>query len=251
MTRPVALITGATRGIGAAIAQALSPTHQLVLGGTQPDRVAAACSLYEDSIPFIADLRDSALLSTKVAQLDRLDVLIHNAGIATFARVENSTHSDWREIFDVNVIAVAELTRLCLPLLRAAQGQVITLNSGAGFAAGTGDGLYAASKHALKAFTDALREEERGLVRVTSIHPGRVDTDMQRRMWQDRGCNYHADDHLNPTDVAATVKLAVDLSPTANIDMLSIRPAMPVTLEPVKPLKYDVEEACTTNTQQR
>ncbi|MGL4831951.1 MAG: SDR family oxidoreductase, partial [Propionibacteriaceae bacterium] len=243
MTRPVALITGATRGIGAAIAHALAPTHHLVLGGTQPDRVAAACARYGDALPFVADLRDSTQLEAQIAQLDRLDVLIHNAGIATFARVENATYSDWREIFDINVIAVAELTRLCLPLLRAAHGQVITLNSGAGFAAGAGDGLYAASKHALKAFTDALREEERGIVRVTSIHPGRVDTEMQRQMWQERGRDYHGSDHLTPADVAATVKLAIEISPTANIDMLSVRPAVPVALEPVPSLKDEIQDA--------
>ena len=84
--------------------------------------------------------------------------------------------------------------------------------------------MYAASKFALRAYTDALREEERGRVRVTSIHPGRVATDMQEQMWTELGRPYVPEHHLRPESVAATVRVAVDASPEAMLEELQIRP---------------------------
>ena len=86
------------------------------------------------------------------------------------------------------MVAVAELTRLLLPALRAANGHVVLINSGAGLRANAGWGAYAASKFALRAFGDALRLEEPAL-RVTSIHPGRIDTDMQRDIIRGRAAS--------------------------------------------------------------
>lgn len=226
MTRPLALITGATRGIGAAIADALAPTHRLAIGGTHRDAVMAVCDRHEGAIPFIGDVRDSDAMAAAIDTLPGIDVLVHNAGVSAYYPVAEAPRDEWQRVLEINVIAVAEITRLALPKLRAAHGQVITINSGAGFGSGPGEALYSASKHALRAFTDALREEERGVVRVTSIHPGRVDTDLQRRTWEEKGLTYVGGDHMDPVDIAATVKLAVEIGKAANIDFLSVRPAV-------------------------
>lgn len=223
-TRPVALVTGATRGIGLAIAQRLGDTHHILVGGRDAQAVQAVVDELPSAAGFVCDLTDEAAASAATQTIERLDVLIHSAGIARSTTVEQATRDQWREIFEVNVVAVADLTRLLLPQLRANQGQVITINSGSGFHSGPGGALYSGSKFALRAFTDALREEERGAVRVSSIHPGRVDTDMQVELQQQAGRPYVASEHLRPGSVAEAVTLAVFASPEAMVEQVSVRP---------------------------
>lgn len=126
--------------------------------------------------PFVCDLTDEASVAAAAGAIDRLDVLVHSAGLSSHGTLAETPAEDWRRLYEMNVVAVATLTRLLLPRLREAHGQVVTINSGSGFTSKPGNGVYSASKFALRALTDALREEERGTVRVSSIHPGRVDT---------------------------------------------------------------------------
>lgn len=131
----------------------------------------------------------------------------------------------WRENFEVNVLAVAELTRLLLPALRAARGHVVVINSGQGLAVRAGWGPYAASKFAARAFADALRAEEAANgVRVTSIFPGRTDTEMQRAIIAHEGKDYSPENYLRPDSVAEAVLTAVLAGPDAHLTELTIRP---------------------------
>ncbi|WP_040158743.1 SDR family oxidoreductase [Nigerium massiliense] len=227
--RPVALITGGSRGIGRAIAHELASTHDLLIGGSSPESVGGAVddlrAAGASAEAFICDLADEDDTARAAGQVRRLDVLIHSAGIGTSGEVGETGRDPWRRIFELNVIAVADLTRLLLPLLReSGRGHVLTINSGSGYKSGPGGGLYSGSKFALRALTDALREEERGTVRVTSVHPGRVDTDMQVQLQAEKGRPYVAAEHLRPASVAAVVRMAVDATPEANVDEVSIRP---------------------------
>lgn len=224
--RPLALVTGASRGIGAAVAEALAPTHDLLLGGRDVDALKAVASGLPGAREWPVELTDPGALADAVAGIDRLDVLVHSAGIGPLGTVEGSPAAQWRQTFEVNVVAVAELTRLLLPALRAARGRVVCINSGAGFTARPGWGSYAASKFALRAFADALRGEEAANgVRVTSVHPGRTDTDMQRSVIAHEGGEYDADRFLRTESVARAVLLAVTAPADAEITELSIRPA--------------------------
>lgn len=222
--RPVALVTGASRGIGRAIAQALSPTHHVLVGGRDADLVAQVVAGLESAEPFAVDLTDEPAVARAVAGLDRLDVLVHSAGLVSFGPLADSTTAEWRELLELNVVAPATLTRLLLPALRAAHGLVVFLNSGAGLTAHRGFSLYSASKFALTALADAVRQDERGHVRVTSIHPGRVATDMQAQLTALEGTPYVPDAHLDPAEVAKAVRVAVDLPPDASLDSLRINP---------------------------
>jgi NADP-dependent 3-hydroxy acid dehydrogenase YdfG len=221
--RPLALVTGASGGIGAAVARALAPGHDLLLGGRDAHALAAVARDLPGARPWPVDLTDTAAVAEAAVSLD---VLVHSAGVGLLGTVAETPADTWRHQFEVNVVAVAELTRLLLPALRAARGRVVLLNSGAGLTARAGWASYAASKFALRAFADALREEEsRHGVRVTSVHPGRVDTEMQRAVVAQEGGRYRPEAYLRPESVAGAVLLAVTAPADAALTELVLRPA--------------------------
>lgn len=230
MPKHVALVTGASRGIGQAIAEEFGSDHHVLVGGTNPQRVNAVVDSLPSAEPFLADLTDAQALAQawEKAGLDQLDVLVHSAGVAWNSEVGQAPLTQWRQMFEVNVFAVAELTRLTLPALRAASGQVIAINSGSGYRSRAGGALYSGSKFALRAFTDALREEEAPQVRVTSLHPGQVDTDMQVALQASKGNNnYDGARYVSAQDVAKTARLAISTEEAAVIQELTIRPVNP------------------------
>lgn len=224
--RQLALVTGASRGIGAAVARALAPTHDLLLGGRDASALDAVAAGLPGARPWPVELTDPDALAAAVEGIARLDVLVHSAGVGPLGTVEQTSAAQWRQTYEVNVVAVAELTRLLLPALRAARGRVVLVNSGAGFTARPGWGAYAASKFALRAFGDALRAEESAHgVRVTSVHPGRTDTEMQRGVVAHEGGTYQPEAYLRPESVAGAVCFAVAAPPDADVVELSLRPA--------------------------
>lgn len=219
---PTALITGASGGIGAAIAEALAPTHTVLLAGRPSPRLdAVAERLGATTWPL--DLTDLAEIEAAAEVLAELDVLVHNAGVAHPGRVSESTPEQWRATFDVNVTGAVALTLALLPALRVARGQVIFINSGAGLNVSPGLASYSASKFALRAFADSLRADE-PLLRVTSVHPGRVDTEMQQDLVAYEGGPYDATRFLTPGTVAAAVVQAVNTPADAHLHQVVLRP---------------------------
>ena len=223
--RPLALVTGASRGIGAAVARVLAPGYDVLLGGRDTAALARLAAELPGARPWPVDLTDLDEVAEAVGGIDSLDVLVHSAGIGELGSVADTPAAVWRRQFDINVVAVAELTRLLLPALRTAGGRVVLLNSGAGLVARPGWASYAASKFALRGFADALRAEEVGNgVRVTSLHVGRTDTDMQRHVVAQEGGTYEADHYLRPESVAGAVMVAVTAPDDAALTDLSLRP---------------------------
>ena len=217
-----ALITGAGGGLGAAIAEALAPTHALLLAGRPSPRLdAIADRLGATTWPM--DLTDLDGIEAAADLLAELDVLVHNAGVAYPGRVAESTPDQWRAAFEVNVTGAVALTLALLPALRAARGQVVFINSGAGLNVSPGLAAYSASKFALRAFADSLRADE-PLLRVTSIHPGRIDTEMQRDLVAYEGGEYEPARFLTPDTVAGVVAQAVATPPDAHTHQVVIRP---------------------------
>ncbi len=223
---PLALITGAGGGLGAAIAEALAPTHALVLAGRPSSRLdAVATRLGATTWPL--DLADTDGVEEAAEVFSELDVLVHNAGVAYPGRVAESVPEQWRAAFEVNVTGAVALTLALLPALRAARGQVVFINSGAGLNVSPGLAAYSASKFALRAFADSLRTDEPSL-RVTSIHPGRIDTEMQRELVAYEGGPYDPARFLTPETVAQAVAQAVATPPDAHIHQVVIRPRGPL-----------------------
>lgn len=221
--QPTALITGASRGLGAATARELAGTHRLLLGARSVESLHDIAAELPGAQPWPVDLTDYEALPAAIAPIDRLDVLVHNAGVAELGTIAESSVAQWRNTLEANVIAVSELTRLLLPALRAAHGHVVLINSGAGLRANPGWGVYAAAKFALRAFGDALRAEEPRL-RVTSIHPGRIDTDMQREIVAGEGREYDPGEFLTAATVARAVRNAVETPRDAHPTEIVLRP---------------------------
>ncbi len=216
------MITGAGGGLGAAIATALAPTHTLLLAGRPSDRLdALAERLGAPTWPL--DLTDEASIEAGAEVLTDLDVLVHNAGVSFPGRVAESTVDEWRATLEVNVVGAVALTLALLPALRSARGHVVFINSGAGHNASPGLASYSASKFALRAFADSLRADEPEL-RVTSVHPGRIATDMQRDLIAYEGREYVPENFLQPDTVAAVVAQAVATPPDGHVHEVVIRP---------------------------
>ncbi|MBV9723254.1 MAG: SDR family NAD(P)-dependent oxidoreductase, partial [Mycobacterium sp.] len=129
----------------------------------------------------------------------------------------------WRTTLDVNVIGAVALTLALLPALRSAEGQVVFINSGAGRAAMPVMAAYSASKFALRGLADALRDSEPAL-RVTTVYPGRTDSDMQRELVSFEGDDYDPGRFLNPNTVAQVVAQVVATPPDGHLHEVVLRP---------------------------
>lgn len=212
-----ALITGASRGIGRAIAEELGKDHHILVGASKD--ASAVVDKLPSAEPFEVDLRDEQAIVEAARKIENVDVVVHAAGVLHKAPFDELDAGQWRETMDINVLAPVTLTRELLPALRRSRGLLITINSGAGFHGVEENTAYCASKFALRGFTDALRLEEKGKIRVTSIHPGRTDTDMLADP-------KHGDrPKMDPVNVARAVRLAVDVDPDANVEFLRVAPA--------------------------
>ena len=211
-----ALITGASRGIGRAIAEELGKDHHILAGASHDaSEVVRALPSAE---PFEVDLTDTEALIGAARAIEQVDVLVHAAGVLHKAPFAELTEAQWRESMEVNVHAPITLTRELLPALRRSRGLLLTINSGAGFFGVAENSAYCASKFALRGYTDSLRLEEAGAIRVTSLHPGRTNTDMI-------AAPQHGDaPKMAATSVAKAARLAVDAGPDAVVDFLRITP---------------------------
>lgn len=219
---PTAMITGAARGLGSAIATALAPTHTLLLAGRPSEGLDALASRL-GATTWPLDLTDVDAIAAMAEPIVELDVLVHNAGVAFPGRVAESSVDDWRTSMEVNVIGAVTLTLAVLPALRSAGGDVVFINSGSGINASPGLASYSASKFALRAFADSLRRDEPRL-RVTSVHPGRIATEMQQGLVAYEGRDYRPDEFLAPETVAGIVVDAINAPPDAHIHEVIVRP---------------------------
>ncbi|HEY6650353.1 MAG TPA: SDR family oxidoreductase [Mycobacterium sp.] len=219
---PTAMITGAGRGLGSALAEVLAPTHTLFLAGRPSSRLDEVAARF-GATTWAVDLADTDAIPAVVEPIVELDVLIHNAGVAYPGRVAESSVDEWRKSMEVNVIGVVALTLALLPALRAAGGHVVFINSGAGINASPGLASYTASKFALRGFADSLRNDEPSL-RVTSIHPGRIATEMQEGLIAYEGKDYDPSQFLSPETVAKVVADTINAPRVAQINEVIVRP---------------------------
>jgi NADP-dependent 3-hydroxy acid dehydrogenase YdfG len=229
----VAVVTGASSGIGAATARRLAAAgYRVVLAARRADRIEAlAKELGGEAHPL--DVTDRAAVDAFAAALDRVDVLVNNAGGAFGAEyVEHADPADWARMYDVNVLGVLQVTQALLPKLReSGAGTILIVSSTAGHVAYEGGGGYVAAKHGAHAIAATLRLELCGEpIRVIEIAPGMVRTDefALTRFRGDAGkaAAVYAGvaEPLTADDVADTIAWAVTRPPHVNIDLLVLRP---------------------------
>lgn len=231
--RKVAVITGASSGVGRAIALLLAAEGAtLCCVGRHLDalqQLAEDADLPSERVHlWRADLtldEDLEMLRKRIRALNRLDVLIHGAGYIALGSAATASLHDLDRQYRVNVRAPDALTQAALPLLLEQQGQVVFLNSSAGRAPGATNGQYAATKHALKAFADSLREEFNCQgVRVLSVFLGRTATPMQAAVAVMEGKPYRPERLIQPEDVASVVVHALRLPRSVEMTEVNLRP---------------------------
>ncbi len=231
----VALVTGAGRGIGRAIALELAREGaSLALVSRTMKYLQGLAKEVGDmgrkSMVFEADVTRESLVKDAVAQAVRkfggIDILVNNAGVGRFARVEEMTTQDWDDMFEVNLRAMFICTREALPSMKNKQESVIVnIASLAGKNAFGGGAGYAATKWGVLAFSKCLMLEERDAgVKVIAVCPGSVDTHFFSHESMPKPDTSKI---LKPTDVAKIVVEAIKLPQRAMVSELDIRPAMP------------------------
>ncbi len=232
--KPIAVVTGASSGIGAATVVALSGLgYRVAAGARRLERVRRVVGLSGLALPLDVTSLDS--IDTFVAEVKkkfgRIDVLVNNAGLARgLTPVAEGRDEDWIEMWEVNVLGLLRMTRACLPLLRKARhGHIVNLGSIAGFETYKGGAGYTASKHAVHAISRTLRLELNGEpIRVTEIEPGMVETEFSVvRFHGDRDAAkavYKGVKPLVAADIADCIVFAVTRPRHVDIDEIVIRP---------------------------
>ncbi|QKW19881.1 SDR family oxidoreductase [Kitasatospora sp. NA04385] len=229
----VAVVTGASSGIGAATARRLAADgFEVVLTARRTERIEALAKEIGGRARTL-DVTDRAAVDAFAAEVGRVDVLVNNAGGALGAEsVENGDPADWRTMYEVNVIGVLHLTQALLPALRASgDGTVLIMSSTAALAAYEGGGGYVAAKHAVHSVAQTLRLElVAEPIRVIEIAPGMVRSE-GFALTRFRGDRDKADavyagvaEPLTSEDIADTVSWAVTRPSHVNIDLLVVRP---------------------------
>jgi NADP-dependent 3-hydroxy acid dehydrogenase YdfG len=233
-TRPVAVVTGASSGIGAATAAALGRRgYQIVAGARRIQRVQRVVGDLGMAMPL--DVTDQKSVDDFVGKVSkafgRVDVLVNNAGLASgLTPVAEARDEDWIAMWEVNVLGLMRMTRACLPLLRKAKhGHIVNLGSIAGFEVYKGGAGYTASKHAVRAISRTLRLELNGEpIRITEVAPGMVETEFSLvRFRGDRKAAkavYQGVKPLVAEDIADCIVFAVTRPPHVDIDEIVVRP---------------------------
>ena len=231
----IAVITGASSGIGAATARRFAQLgFRLVLGARRKDRLESVAGEVGGEAHEL-DVADTGSIDRFVSQVEsahgRIDVLVNNAGLALgLSPVGETDDADWIGMWEVNVLGLLRVTRECLPLLRRApHSHIINLGSIAGFEVYKGGAGYTATKHAVRAISRTLRLELNGEpIRVTEIAPGMVETEFSLVRYKgDRAAAdavYKGVQPLTADDIADCIAFAVTRPPHVDIDEMVIRP---------------------------
>jgi NADP-dependent 3-hydroxy acid dehydrogenase YdfG len=234
-TGQIAIVTGASSGIGKAIALSLAKQgatacligrnlESLQAVAKSDPAFASRVQCHKSDLTLDEDLLG---LTTRIQQdFEHVDLLVHSAGGICLGRIETVPVEDLDWQYRLNVRAPYVLTQALLPMIRWCRGQIVFINSSASLAsAKANSSQYAATKYALKAIADSLRSEVNAEgIRVLSIYPGRTASPMQATVHRLEGQAYYPERLLQPEDVAKTVISAITLPRSAEVTDISLRP---------------------------
>jgi NADP-dependent 3-hydroxy acid dehydrogenase YdfG len=235
----VALVTGASSGIGEATASALAAAGaRVAIAARRADRIEALAARIEKAggtaLKIAADVTSSAEVSGMVekviAEWGRLDIIVNNAGVMLLSPAAEATLEDWRHMVELNLLALMGVTKAALPHLKASKGHIVNVSSVAGRVANPGASGYAATKFGVVGFSEALRREVYAdKVRVTVIEPGVVRTELGDHITNPAskaGLDQRLAtmEVLTAEDVAAAILYAVTQPARVNVNEIVIRP---------------------------
>jgi NADP-dependent 3-hydroxy acid dehydrogenase YdfG len=234
LTDCVAIVTGASSGIGRAIALALAKEGaQLCLAARRKAALeevcAQACALGARAHLCCTDLtRDEdvgALAEFVRTNFGRADLLVLCGGAIFHGKFATSTVEQFEILYRSNLRGHYVLTQAVLPLLRERQGQIVFINSSAGLRSPAMAGQFSATQHAFRSIADSLRDEVNADgIRVLSVYPGRTATPRTAALFAEEGRPYHPELLLQPEDIAAMVTRVLTLPRTAEVTDIMIRP---------------------------
>ncbi|WP_310962614.1 SDR family oxidoreductase [Nocardioides terrisoli] len=216
-------VTGATSGIGEVLATLLHERgDDLVLLARNEARAALLRERFAGCRTVVADLAGAVDLPDLP---ERLDSVVHSAGVVDVAPVADSSPGSLARTVTVDLVAPMLLTRALLEPVRQGGGTHVFVNSGSGLRANPGWASYNAAKFGLRGFADALRQEEAEYgVRVSTVYPGRTATRMQEQVHAQEGAAYDEAAWIRPETVAEAIVRIIDLGPDATVPDLVIRP---------------------------
>ena len=236
----VALVTGASSGIGEATALALARAGaRVAIAARRRERLDGVArriaDLRSESLVLEADVarpeEAESIVAKTVERFDRLDVLVNNAGVMLLSPIERARVEDWRRMLDLNLLGLMAATRAALPHMRKQKdGHIVNISSTAGRVANPDASVYAATKFGVGAFSEALRREVyKDNIRVTIVEPGAVATELREHV-PDPDTRQRIDTwatslrQLQSEDVAAAILYAVSQPPHVNVNEILLRP---------------------------
>jgi len=237
----VALVTGASSGIGEATAYALAAMGACVAASARrADRLDAVVKRIQDSggqaISIVADIADEAqandTVDRTVGRWGRLDILVNNAGVMLPGKIANANTEDWRRMININILGLMYTTRAALTVMQGQKsGHIVNISSVAGRTARVGSAAYNVTKWGVVAFSEALRQEVLAdNIRVTVIEPGAVATELQSNI-TDPEARRETEEWirsitpLQGEDIANAIVYAVTQPQHVDINEILIRPS--------------------------
>jgi len=233
-TNPVAVITGASSGIGAATARALAGHgYRLALLARRVDRLEElAAELGGSAVAIAADVTDRAALVAAADQvksdLGGADVLVNNAGVMLLGPFGSPQRHEARRMVEVNLLGAMTATEVFLDQLRDGGGDLVNISSVAGRTARAGNAAYAATKWGMNGWSEALRQELQPDIRVTVIEPGAVATELTNHI-SDPAAKQGAEQlyaqlAITPEDIAEVIAFAVTRPRRMTLNEILLRP---------------------------
>lgn len=234
LNHQTAVVTGASSGIGAAIALCFAEEgaklHLIGRNSVALEAVAQRARINSPRVlTYRVDLNIDEDLEKLKTDLKRdcegMNILVHSAGVIALGPLERASLADFDWQYRTNVRAPYALTQALLPMLRAQHGSIIFINSSAGLNTRANISQYSATKHALKAVADSFRAEVNADgIRVLSVYPGRTASPQQAAIHKAEGKTYSPELLMQPADVARIVVDALKVNITAEVTDISIRP---------------------------
>ncbi len=236
----VAVITGASSGIGEATAETLAAEGAaVVVAARREDRLNDLVGRIEGDggrvLPVACDVTDEeqahALIQGAKDELGSVDILVNNAGVMQLSKIEKGLSDEWRTMFDVNVMGLLYVTDAAVQVMKEqGSGHLVNISSVAGRKTRPGVGVYSGTKFAVNAISEALRQELiEDNVRVTMIEPGAVETELPNHITDEEAKEgidalYQLDDILQAEDIANAIAYCVTQPPRVSINEVLIRP---------------------------